>query len=484
MLVDTLIFEHAMVEYKGIISNGGEGEPMDRHAQKYLGDWVARTDRRPLVVRGARQVGKSHLVRWLAGIAFDDLLEINLEVDPTAASLFESMQPRTILPLLEARYGTRLQPGKSLLFLDEIQETPELLACLRYFYEELPELHVVAAGSLLDFALGDHEFSMPVGRIEYLHLGPMTFEEVLAAQGKASLCDYLGGFRVGDSMPESIHKECMQQLRQYMVVGGMPASVQAFLNAAGHSDSERVKQNLIQTYRDDFAKYARKVDLRRLELLFATVPRLIGTKFMYSRVDREDRARDLGRALDLLQRARVLHTVRHTAANGIPLGAEADDRVFKVIYLDVGLLCRAAGLSLVDLQSATDILLVNSGAVCEQFIGQHLLSANEPYQDPEIFCWMRQKAQSNAEVDYVIALGEAVIPLEVKAGKAGTLRSLHSFLRAKNRSFGLRFNSEPPSLVEATLASAGDDRRDFRLLSLPMYMVEQASRLCREVLGK
>jgi uncharacterized protein len=181
-----------------------------RFALDTLKEWTTRTSRKPLVVRGARQVGKSYLVRALAGEHFEGLLEINLEADATAPSLFASKDPSTILPLLEARYGATVKPGRTLLFLDEIQAAPELLACLRYFHEKLPELHVIAAGSLLDFALGEREFSVPVGRIEYLHLGPMSFEEFLLAAGKEGLLAFVRRLAPRDDVPSAIHTELLR----------------------------------------------------------------------------------------------------------------------------------------------------------------------------------------------------------------------------------------------------------------------------------
>lgn len=453
---------------------------MFRSALEYLRDWTTRASRKPLVIRGARQVGKSHLVRMLAEDAFENLLEINLEVEPDAATLFASKDPRAILELLEARYAVPVVPGSTLLFLDEVQAVPELLACLRYFYERMPALHVVAAGSLLDFALRDHTFSMPVGRIEYLHLGPMTFEEFLHALDKQQLVAFLADWTIGQDVPEAIHKELSRLLRRFVVVGGMPASVDAYVSSGAGDESEAVKQGILSTYRDDFAKYRKRSDPRRLEKLFSRIPHLVGRKFMYSQVDREDRSRELGAALEMLCLARVAHKVRHSAANGIPLRAEADERRFKVLFVDVGLVCRSSGLSILDLESAENPLLVNSGAVCEQFVGQHLVHSGEPYDEPEAFCWMREKSQSSAEVDYVISFGETIVPVEVKAGKTGTLKSLHVFLREKDRGFALRFNADKPSLLDATTSLADGRNRRFRLLSLPLYMVGQARRLCRE----
>ena len=451
---------------------------MDRRALSHLNRWKIKAGRKPLVIRGARQVGKSFLVRMFAAEAFENLLEINLETDPLAPSLFKSMDPTIILPLLEARYGRSIRAGTTLLFLDEIQAAPALLAGLRYFYEKMPELHVIAAGSLLDFSLEEHQFSMPVGRIEYLHLGPMDFEEFLLAHDRAALKDFLETYALGTEVPEAIHAELMRLVRRFLIVGGMPASVAASNAPGGLRESEAVRQSLLSTYREDFSKYGKRVDSRRIEKVFAKIPLLAGRKFKYSNVDREDRSRELSRALEMLCMARVASRVRHSAANGLPLGAEADDRRFKALFMDVGLLCRSCGLSVLDLEGDEDVMLVNSGAVCEQFIGQHLLHAGEPYAQPELYCWMREKRQSNAEVDYVIAVGGRVVPVEVKAGRTGSLKGLHVFLREKRRDFALRFNSDVPSLLDARTSLADGENRPFRLLSLPLYMVLQAPRLC------
>lgn len=443
-----------------------------------LAAWKTHPRRKPLVLRGARQVGKTAIVRMLGESAFERMLEINLESDRSAATLFTSKEPSTILPLLEARYGVPIVPGETLLFLDEIQAAPELLSTLRYFHEKLAALHVVAAGSLLDFARADHEFSMPVGRIEYLHLGPMTFEEFLLANERDGLAKWLQEYELGAEVPAAIHDECLRWLRRYFVIGGMPASIEASLAPSGARDSAAEQQSILSTFRDDFAKYTRRADHPRIEKIFARLPRLVGSTLKYASIDREDRSRDLGRALDMLCRARVAHKIHHTAANGIPLGAEVNDRAFKVLFMDVGLLCRSCGLNLADVEVSDDILLINAGAVAEQFVGQHLLFSNEPYVDPELHCWMREKNQSNAEVDYVIAVGPHIVPVEVKAGRTGTLRSLQVFLQEKRSRLALRFNTDIPSRLDTTTTLGFGTSVPFRLLSLPLYMVGQARRLC------
>ena len=375
-----------------------------------------------------------------------------------------------------------IEPGKTLLFLDEIQAAPEVFAALRYFHEEMPELHIIAAGSLLEFVLQEHSFSMPVGRIEYMHLGPMTFEEFLVASGREKLQQWLTSYALEDSVPEGLHRELLTLIRQYCVVGGMPEAVAAFLRNGSYQECEQVQQSILSTYRDDFAKYAAKTKHRRIEKMFAAIPQLVGRKFKYSHVDREERARELGAALHLLCLARVAHQVKHSHGNGIPLGAETDDRAFKVLFLDVGLLCRACGLSVLDVEKESDIILVNSGAVCEQLVGQHLLLSGTFYDDPILHCWMRDKPNSSAEVDYLTAIGPHVIPVEVKAGATGRLKSLHLFLSEKKCGFGLRFNSDIPSLLDTRVSRGATDEMPFRLLSLPFYMLGQMRRLCVEVL--
>ncbi len=455
---------------------------MYRMSLDYLKEWKIRATRKPLIIRGARQVGKSFLVRLFASESFGNLVEINFERMPEVASLFASKTPRTILPLLEARFNMTIEPGKTLLFLDEIQAVPEVFAALRYFHEDMPGLHVIAAGSLLEFVLHEHSFSMPVGRIEYLHLGPMNFEEFLLALDREKLRQWLMRFTLTEVIPDGMHRELLDLVRQYCVVGGMPEAVAAFARSGSYQECEQVQQSILSTYRDDFAKYAAKARHRRVEKVFAKIPQLVGRKFMFSHVDPEERARELGSALQLLFLSRVAQQVKHSHGNGVPLGAEADDRTFKVLFLDVGLLCRSCGLNVLDVGKEADLALVNAGSVTEQLVGQHLLMSGASYEEPLLHCWMRDKPNSSAEVDYLIALGSHVIPVEVKSGTTGRLKSLHLFLSEKNLGFGLRFNSDIPSLLDAHTSLAGGKDRPFRLLSLPFYMLGQVRRLCAEVI--
>ncbi|OGV54945.1 MAG: hypothetical protein A2X45_02695 [Lentisphaerae bacterium GWF2_50_93] len=452
---------------------------MRRLAMDYLVSWKNNPRRKPLVFRGARQVGKSYLARKFAELHMGGIAEINLEKTPEAGDLFADKSPMKILPRLEMLTGTKIIPGKTLLFLDEIQATPDVFASLRYFHEVIPSLHIIAAGSLLEFVLCEHDFSMPVGRIEYLHLGPVTYEEFLAGSGRVHLAEFLGQHEVVNELPLPVHEQFMGAFREYLAIGGMPEAIQAFVDSSSFLETDKVKQSILSTYQDDFSKYGKRVNVQRLRHVFQKLPMLVGGKFMHSRVDNDAQARDIGEALRMLCLAKVACKVHHSSCNGVPLSAEADEKKFKVLFLDVGLLSRACGLSLLEFEKAQDIMLVNSGAVCEQFIGQHLLYSKQFFDDPELHYWSREKRQSSAEVDYVLSQGNQIIPVEVKAGKTGRLKSLHAFLKEKKRKFGIRFNSDLPSLLDTAAVLPTEESIDYRLLSLPLYMVGQLRRLIR-----
>ena len=449
---------------------------MKRNAEQYLAQWKVSENRKPLILRGARQVGKTYLIRAFA-TGFDNLVEINFERHPGVAELFSSNDPLAIIRLLELHFTTQIAPGKTLLFLDEIQARPQILATLRYFYEEMGDLHIVAAGSLLEFALEQPSFSMPVGRIEYFYLGPMRFEEYLTATGNDRLAHFLDGFTLDSQIPEVIHQQLLTHLRTFMVTGGMPEAVKRFRDTGSWQECERAKNSILTTFQDDFNKYDRKIDRDILYDLFRKIPFQVGRKFKYVNINRHQRAAVIGKALGLFCQAKVASKIHHTSGNGIPFGAEINHRKFKTIFLDIGLMATSCGLNLLDFTRAEDVLLVNSGAMCEQFIGQHLLYNGEFYREPELFYWAREQKGSSAEVDYLIARGSTIIPVEVKAGSGSSLKSMHVFLKLKKQNFGLRFNSAIPSLLETTTSLASLDDVSFRLLSLPLYLVGQTGRL-------
>ncbi len=452
---------------------------MYRSALNYLIKWKTRKRRKPLVIRGARQVGKSHLVSMFAEQYFSDFIEINFEKEPELISLF-SGSPEKIVALLELKYNKTIDIENTLLFLDEIQAAPEVFAKLRYFYEDLPGLHIIAAGSLLEFILEDHTFSMPVGRIEYLHLGPMTFEEFLAANGKTMLVDFIQHYSVSEDLPDAIHFDLVSLFKTYLIIGGMPEAVLTFAETNSFHESEIVKESILRTYEDDFNKYASRINHRHLLNVFKKLPLMIGEKFKYVNVDRHARAQRIATALDMLEMAKVTYRVKHSACNGVPLGAQVNQKKFKVIFLDVGLMAGACGMSMIDIETVDDLMLANSGSLCEQFTGQHLLYSDEYYKKPELYYWVREAKSSSAEVDYIISVGSKIMPVEVKAGKTGRLKSLHQFINEKGVDSAVRINLAKPTVFQDSNKLPGGQSVEYRLFSIPFYMIGQLRRLIGE----
>jgi len=454
---------------------------MHRFAITYLHDWKQRPLRKPLVIRGARQVGKTELVRMFAARDFERLVEINFDETPGKASLFMGDDVSETIRLLEIDLGVKIEPGKCLLFLDEIQAFPELLAKLRYFYEKLPGLHVICAGSLLDFVLAEHRFSMPVGRLEFLFLGPMSFGEFLLASAEEGLSAYLNSYDLIRPIPAAIHEKLLKRLREFMVTGGMPGVLNAFfLSGKDWTTVAREQQSIIQTYLADFAKYGHRIDVQLMERIFRKIPAQVGRSVKYVSLDADATSAKVKENLELLEKARLMYRVFHSDGNGLPLGAELSGKRFKLLFLDVGLLNAFLGLKLTDYLAANDIIEVNSGALAEQFIGQHLLYGTELYAEPELYFWTRSdgsKVSATAEVDYLTTHGSRIVPVEVKAGKTGRLKSLHMFVCNKNAPLAVRFNGDQPSAHDAVTSVATKERRQFCLLSLPLYLVQELPRL-------
>lgn len=466
-----------MVENKGIYDNGVLR--MKRIAEEKLETWHRSDGRKPLVIRGARQVGKSTLVRMFAEKAELKLYEINLERHLELDEVFKSLDVHRIIRELEPILGAAVDASDGLLFLDEIQSTPHALAALRYFYEDMPQLRVIAAGSLLEFVLADHAFSMPVGRVEYLHLGPATFEEFLEEVEPY----LLGPMRVAspdEPMADSAHERLLSRFREYLMVGGMPEAVVSFAKLQQFSDVALRQQTILATYQDDFSKYARQSDLLRLQRVFNYAPRAIGTKVKYSNISREDRSRELRNAIDLLVKAKVLSAVYHSDCSGLPLHADIDERAYKLLFLDVGLMVRACGLDWTAISNLDSQRLVNEGAIAEQFVGQHLLRLEEGRMGPHLCYWIREGKSTNAEVDFVISRCDAIVPIEVKAGASGSLRSLWQFALKKKSPFAVRFDLNPISCQEISHTiplGNGFETLESRLISMPLYMVGQVDRI-------
>ena len=449
-----------------------------RKCLDYLKEWHSRkAGRKPLLIRGARQVGKTTLVRILAEELGAELIEINLERPWRFTSTLENLDPFLTIEAIEFEMSVDVDPGRSILFFDEAQACPEIFPALRYFYERTPQYCVIVTGSLLEFVLSKPDFSMPVGRIDFLHLSPLTFEEFVLALGGWKVLEFLKSYELKDEFPGHVHDKLSQLVRLYSIVGGMPEAVSTFVEDRSFKSVERVKSGIVDTLRLDFHKYHGKADTRLLTKTFDSIPNLMGKKLIYSRIDKTRKSVDVSRAVQQLCLARVLAKVMKTSANGIPLAAERDERFFKVLFLDVGLCLTQLKLAPTDVDRVEELNLVNKGIVAEQLIGQELYATSPLYTEPELYYWLRERKASSAEVDYVIQGPEGLLaPIEVKAGSTGSLRSLQIMVAEKKLSLAVRFNSELPSVMREQRRTLKGNV-DFKLISLPHYMVSQLQRL-------
>ncbi|MEI8248729.1 MAG: ATP-binding protein [Lentisphaerota bacterium] len=430
---------------------------MDRDIYKELLQWKNNMNRKPLLLRGARQVGKSWLIRRL-GQEFDNFIEINFEEHPEVKVFFEkSLEPNQILINLSNYFGVRITPGKTLVFFDEMQICPRAITSLRYFYEKMPELHLAGAGSLIEFAL--REISVPVGRIEFIYVYPMNLGEFLVAAGRRDLREMLIGNGL-KPIPGPLHKLLLEHLRDYVLVGGMPQAVSSFIETKSFLECSKIHSSLIETFRADFAKYAKLSQIKYIRTVFDAIPGEAGKKIVFKNISEHGRGRDIGEALDILEMAGLAYKGYHSSSNGIPLGAEKDSRKFKVLFFDAGLALKILGLNLREFILNPDIMLVNKGSIAELLAGLELISYSDFHSKPEIYYWHREAKASCAEIDYVISKNNRVVPVEIKSGSEGKMHSMHLFLSEKKcAEKGLRIYS-------------GDFSQNVNFDSIPLYAIE------------
>jgi predicted AAA+ superfamily ATPase len=414
-----------------------------RHIDCYLTEWKTDVNRKPLLVRGARQVGKSSAIRHLSE-SFKYFVEINLEKQQNIRQLFgENLNIKTLVSQLSAVYHTPVIAGETLLFIDEIQESERAIASLRYFYEDFPELHVVAAGSLLEFSL--HELpSYGVGRIRSLYLYPFSFDEFLEAQGLAMQVEYKRSQAgVKHPLPQALHQEMITQLRSFYLTGGMPEAVSLWVETSDYRRCAMVHNDILDTCQDDFSKYKTRISPLILSQTLKSVALQAGCKFVYSGVGGETDISAVKEALDLLTLSGLITPVIHTSANGVPPGAEINPKYRKFLFLDAGLMQSLLGVQPADILLADETDFVNKGGLSEMFAGLELMKYGNYLKRPELYYWQRMERNAQAEVDYVISRDGKIFPLEIKASRSGSMQSLYRFLELKGIEFGFRSSLEP-----------------------------------------
>jgi len=415
---------------------------INRKIDNDLLSWAKESNRKPILLRGARQVGKSCAVRHLAE-NFDHFLEINFELDEAARDLFAKggLSPQRLCQDLAAIYEIPVIPGKTLLFLDEIQKSLHAISSLRFFYEKYSDLHVIAAGSLLEFALQELP-SFGVGRIRSIFMYPMSFQEFLNAGNHQILLQNIQNADLKNPLSYQVHKKIIELFKIFLIIGGMPEVVSAYVNNNDLLSCQRILDDIVISLRSDFSKYKEKVPTLQISAVFDSVAAQMGKKFVFANVSQNYSHKQLKEGLELLKMSGLVIPVTHSSANGIPLGAEIDIKKQKILFLDTGLYQRILGLPLSDIIISEDFSLLNKGNIAELFTGLEILKSASCYEQKNLYYWHRENKSSNAEVDFVVQIGKDIIPIEVKSSSKGAMQSMRLFLEEKKSRFGIRTSLE------------------------------------------
>ena len=440
---------------------------MFRSVENDLVVWKDHPNRKPLLIRGARQVGKSFIVEKIGADHFEKQVTINFEFSPHFSSCFATLNPVNIIRALEAILGEDITPGSTLLFLDEIQDCPNAILSLRYFKEKMPELHVIAAGSLLEFALNSSEFRKPVGRVQSLYMKPCSLKEFLISSGDHRLLEYLSDVKVSTGIEQPFHDLLLEKCREYFVLGGMPEVLNYYINQKKYLGCEVIQSTILEYYEKDFPKYDGKINIKILQKIFTKIPSLVGKRLKFSEIDPDIQARDQKPSLMALSNAGLIYPVYHTSASSLPLNATLNEKRFKMLFLDIGLLEHASRIDMYTLLTK-DLILINQGALAEQFVGQELIAHSKNYEKPELYYWEREKKGAQAEVDYVMHMNGEIFPVEVKSGTTGRLKSLRLFMNEKKLKIGVRISPQNLSFHDG-------------ILSLPLYMIHELPRILAQL---
>ena len=421
---------------------------MHRDITQNLVNWAKKSSRKPLIINGARQIGKSWVVRQLGENQFKgNFIEINFEKKPQLMAIFElDLDVKRIVQEIEIEFSTTCT-AKTLLFFDEIQICPKAIMSLRYFFEDMPNVPVIAAGSLLEFQLQNIPF--PVGRIEKLDMHPMTFNEFLLAQGNNILVQKLA--EPIQEFTATIENKIYQELMNYFWVGGMPECVQHFASHKNYTDVRKIQQDLMYAYSQDFAKYQPIVNKDCLTDILTKIPSHVGNQIIFTKLSERFTGPTIKKGVEVLSMAKLIKPIENVSIASLPFSVSG--KQFKLLFLDIGLLLAMGNVSYQNLFGQQNLNTLFSGSWAEQFVGQHLIcnhSSNLKY-------WARTNKNSKAEVDYVIENNGEIIPIEVKFGVCGKLRSLHLLL------------SENPHINKALVFSKAKIGIHEKIQFLPIY---------------
>ena len=414
---------------------------IQRKIDDVLLTWQRSSSRKPLLIRGARQVGKSTAVRNLSK-QFDYFIEINFDEQPEYQNLFANTSDiGDLIEQLAIITQTEIIEGRTLVFLDEIQASLPAISKLRYFYEKKPNLHVIAAGSLLEFALSELP-SFGVGRVRSLFMYPFSFIEFLGALNEKPLASMIQQSNSERPINPIFHEKLKSYFKKFLIIGGMPQAVQTYVAKGDLLEVQRILDDLIIAIQADFVKYKRQIPPTNIKSVFESIVKQVGTKFKYSNELTSLTNPMIKQVIDLLEMAGLVYRVTHSSSNGIPLGAEANPKKIKLLIFDTGIYQRILGLDVASLLLKDDIEVINKGNIAELFVGLELLKSNDAYEKTALYYWHREAKNSQAEVDYVIQNQDFILPVEVKAGTKGAMQSMHLFMDEKKSRYGLRLSLE------------------------------------------
>lgn len=436
---------------------------MERNVLDELKHWKQSEWRKPLVIQGARQVGKTWIMREFGRREYQHTAYLSFVDTPHAASIFEGgYDVEGVMQAISLMTGVPVEPGNTLVVLDEIQECERALNALKFLRENAPQYHIMAAGSLLGVAVRQRQMSFPVGQVDFLHLHPLNFREFLAALGEENLVETLE--KANEKLLRVMHGKLVNRLKEYLYVGGMPEVVSIYARSRDFSEVRRVQLQIIQGYENDFSKYTAPRDVPRIHAVWNSVPIQLARenrKFVYKYLGEGARAREYEMAVEWLILCGLLHRVRRISKPGVPLAAYESPNAFKLYGIDCGLLGAMARLDSRSMVENNAIFEEFKGALTEQFVLQELLSSTDwklAYWEPE---------NGMAEVDFVAQAGNEVIPIEVKAGVNLRARSLASY----------RARYEPTVSLRSSLAPL---EYNSGLWNIPLYLVSGAEKMLRD----
>ena len=426
---------------------------MKRALYSDLLKWKNNKNKKPLLLQGARQVGKTYLIKKFGEKEYENMVYLNFEEEPALSSLFEtSLNANTILENISIYIGKKIEKENTLLFFDEVQEVPQVITSLKYFYEQMPDLHIIAAGSLLGVSIATHH-SFPVGKVNFLTLYPMSFYEFLEAIGEKLLKEKIVNIDKLEPLPEAIHNKLLAYYKKYLFLGGMPESIKSYIESGDISVSREVQLEIIEAYRRDFSKYSDKRDAIKTSEVWESIPFQLARenkKFKFKDVKNGGRASKYNSSIEWLRKAGLIYIAYNIKTPRLPLKAYADFSKFKIYLLDTGLLGAMLNLPQEIIINPSAIFREFYGAFIENYVAAELTSTFKS----ELFYWT---SKSDAEVDFILQAGNNIFPVEVKSGTNRNIKSLRSYYQKYNPLYIFRLS--PRNLI-----------RDNEFINIPLYL--------------